>query len=117
MNNRKYPNRLFVIGFFSNLFLRFCWLFVPSVVLLIVGIFVKPCLYIGGIIFFIDVILSLVEQIKIRKTFIEESDNPDFKRFQDALSKDGDWIENVKSFVEQQTSDPKNQIETENENN
>lgn len=116
MNNRKYPKKLFIIGFISNLLLRFCWLFIPSVVLLIVGIFIKPCLYVGGIILFIDVILSLVEQIKIRKTFIEESDNPDFKKLQEVLSKDGDWTENVKTFVDQQISDLENQIEAEQEN-
>ena len=115
MNNRKYPAGLFVIGFITNILFRFSWLFVPSVILLIIGIWVKPCLYVGLTVLFLDVILSLIEQIKLRQAFFEESDNPDFQEFQDALSKEGDWKENIREFVNQQMSDSQNEVESNSE--
>ena len=51
MNKRKYPSSLFIIGFVTNVLFHFFWLFVPAVILLIVGIFIKPCLYIGIAVF------------------------------------------------------------------
>ena len=81
MNNRKYPTRLFIIGFITNILFHFFWLFIPCIILLIVGIFVKPCLYIGLALLLIDILLSLIEQFRIRQAFLEESDNPDFEYF------------------------------------
>ncbi len=109
--NNKYPTSLFVVGFITNLLFRFFWLLIPSVILLVIGIFVKPCLYIGLIVLLLDITLSLIEQIKIRNAFLEESDNPDFNAFQDALSKDGNWKENVKDFVNQKILDNQNEDE------
>ncbi|MBQ8302109.1 MAG: hypothetical protein IJX97_00990 [Clostridia bacterium] len=109
MNNRKYPIDLFVFGFFQNLFFHFFWLFVPALILLIVGIFVKTCLYIGLIILVIDIIASFVEQLLIRKACLSDSDNPDFKLFQDALSADGDWKENIDEYVKNQISKYENE--------
>ena len=101
MNNRKYPIGLFITGFITNILFHFFWLSIPCLILLIVGIFVKPCLYIGLAVLLLDIVLSLIEQIRIRKAFLAESDNPDFKEFQDALSKDGDWRENMGEFLNQ----------------
>ena len=103
MNERKYPIDLFVFGFFQNLLFHFFWLFVPAVILLIVGVFVKICLYIGLGILLIDVIASFIEQILIRRAFLLDSDNPDFKAFQEALSAEGDWKENMDAFIKRQT--------------
>ena len=112
MNNRKYPTSLFVIGFITNILFHYFWLFLPCVVLLIIGIFVKPCLYIGLVILLIDIVLSFIEQIRIRQTVLEESDNPDFRAFQDALSKDGDWKDNLGELLNQKISDPQNEIKS-----
>lgn len=112
MNNRKYPTSLFVIGFITNILFHYFWLFLPCVVLLIIGIFVKPCLYIGLVILLIDIVLSFIEQIRIRQTVIEESDNPDFRAFQDALSKDGDWKDNIGELLNQKIFDPQNEIKS-----
>ena len=65
---------------------------------------------------FLDIILSLLEQIRIRQTCLKESDNPDFKEFQDALSKDGNWIENIGELVEQKRADSQNENRDDNEN-
>lgn len=112
MNNRKYPTSLFIIGFISNILFRYFWLFVPGFILMIVGIFVDSCLYIGTTLLLIDIVLSLIEQIRIRNTCLDESDNPDFKAFQDALSKDGNWKENIGELLNQKISDTQNEIES-----
>lgn len=103
MNKRRYPIGLFIIGFISNVLFRYFWLFLPCIVLLITGFFVAPCKYIGLILLGIDVILSLIEQIKIRNAFLADSDHPDFQRFQEALSRDGNWMENMQQFVQDKT--------------
>ena len=38
--------------------------------------------------------------MKIRQTFLSDSDDPDFQAFQEALSKDGNWMNNVQELVE-----------------
>lgn len=102
MKERKYPKSLFIIGFTTNVIFHFFWLFVPCIILLIVGIFVKPCSYIGLALFIIDMFLSFIEQMKIRKAFLVDSDNPGFHKFQEALSKEGSWIKNMKELTEEQ---------------
>ena len=110
MNDRKHPTSLFIIGFITNILFHFFWLFLPSIILLIVGIFVKSCLYIGLALLLIDIVLSLIEQLRIRQAFLKESDNPDFRAFQDALSKDGNWKDNISELLNQKISDPQNEI-------
>lgn len=103
---RKYPTELFVIGFITNLIFRFFWLFVPGVILLIVGIFSRSFLYIGLTVLLFDIIVSLIEQFRIRAACLSDTDNPDFRGFQDALSKDGNWNENLTEFVENRFEAP-----------
>ena len=115
MNNRKYPTSLFIIGFITNILFHFFWLFIPCIILLIVGIFVKPCLYVGLALLLIDILLSLIEQFRIRQAFLKESDNPDFQAFQDALSKDGNWRDNIGELLNQKMSDHQNEIKSHDE--
>ena len=115
MNNRKYPISLFTIGFITNILFHFFWLFIPCIILLIIGIFVKPCLYIGLALLLIDILLSLIEQFRIRQAFLEECDNPDFRAFQDALSKDGNWRDNIGELLNQKISDSQNEIKSHDE--
>ena len=100
MKEKRYPFSLFLIGFIINFLFHFFWLFIPSVILLIVGIWVDWCLYAGLALLGIDIILSFVEQLKIRQTMLSDSDNEQFSQFQDAVSRDGNVFENIKSFVE-----------------
>lgn len=116
MAQRKYPTQLFVVGFIMNVLLRFIWLFLPSVILMIIGIFVRPCLYVGLGVLAVDVIVSLIAQIRICSAYLSESDNPDFQAFQEALSNDGSWKDNVMEFVNGRIADPDNQV-TENNTN
>lgn len=116
MNNRKYPTSLFIIGFITNILFHFFWLFLPCIILLIIGIFVEPCLYIGLVLLLIDIVLSLIEQLRIRRAFLKESYNPDFRAFQDALSKDENWKDNIGELLNQKISDPQNEIKSDDEN-
>lgn len=97
---RKYPMSLFLIGFITNIIFHFFWLFLPGVILIIAGIFIRPCLLAGLAVFLIDIIVSFIEQMRIRSACLKDSDHPDFRKFQEALSKDGSWIENVQEFVD-----------------
>ena len=93
MKERRYPFSLFLIGFITNILFHFFWLFVPSVILLIIGIWVDWCLYAGLALLGIDIIASFVEQMKIRQAMLSDSDNEQFRKFQDAVSKDGNVFE------------------------
>jgi hypothetical protein len=108
MNGRKYPVSLFVIGFLGNVVFRLFWLFVPAVILMIVGSAVKVCLYIGLLLLLIDLVISFAEMLVIRKTMLSDSENPDFKDFQDSFFADGDWKKNVKDYVEEKIATDQN---------
>ena len=116
MKKRRYPTSLFFIGLVTNIMFRFSWLFVPGIILLIVGIFFKPCLWAGIAALAIDLLVSLIDQLRIRKAFFEESDSPDFVAFQDALSKDGNWMDNLGELLNQKISNPDNLVEPDCEN-
>ena len=100
MKERKYPLRLFLIGFITNILFHFFWLFIPSIILLIVGIFVNWCLYAGLALLAIDMIASFIAQIRMRQAMLSDSDNEQFRQFQDAVSKDGNVFENIRNYVE-----------------
>ena len=95
-NEKKYPARLFIIGFFMNITRKF-FLFFPGILLLIIGIWVKWCLIVGIVLLLLDVLLSLVEQIQIRHATLN-SDNPEFQQWKDAILSPN-WQENVADLV------------------
>lgn len=45
----------------------------------------KPCLWIGLSILLLDLILSITEQLRIRKAAVTHSDNPEFNKLMDAF--------------------------------
>lgn len=116
MKNRKYPISLFIFGFLMNVVFRFWVLFVLGIVFSVVGIFVKSFVNIGLAILLLDVALSFVEQMRLRQTFLEESDDSDFEAFKDMMSKDGNWMENVREFLNDKISNPDNEFKPDNEN-
>ena len=79
---RKYPTKLFVIGFLFGVIVYRFYLFVPSVILLIAGAFVKPCYYIGCF------ILSFIWQIRIRNLVLNDNNNPSIQRIQNAFTEE-----------------------------
>lgn len=96
---RRYPFSLFLIGFIMNIFLRFWWLSIPSAILLIVGIFVEGCSYIGLALLGTDIIFSFIEQMRIRHTMLSDSENEQFRKLQDAVSREGEVFENIRDFL------------------
>lgn len=83
--NRKYPIKMFIFGVILNFLIRNFFLFVPGVVLCLVGIAVRNCLYIGLAMLIFDLILSVYYQFQIRKEVLSESDNPEFNELMDAF--------------------------------
>ena len=86
---RKYPTKLFYWGLFLNFFFHFFYLSVPGIILCIIGIWVKTCLWIGLGILCIDLILSVVEQLRIRKAALTPSDNTEYNQLMEALTGPG----------------------------
>ena len=96
---RKYPTKMFLLFVLTNFLLHFFYLSIPGIILCIVGIWAKPCLWIGLAILGLDVILSIIEQLRIRKAAVTPSDNPEFNELMDAFcSPDG--LEAVRRIVE-----------------
>ncbi len=105
MKKRKYPLSLFISGVLTNMLFHFFWLSIPCIIIFILSIFIRSLSSIGLSILIIDLILSLIEQFRIRAAFLADSDNSDFQRFQEIMSRDGDWKKNVKDFVEGKIED------------
>ena len=82
---RKYPAKMFWFFVLTNFLFHFFYLSLPGIILCIVGIWIRSCLWIGLAILLLDLILSIIEQLRIRKAAITTSDNPDFNAFMDAF--------------------------------
>ena len=89
-----------MIGFITNVLFRFIFLTLPAVILLIVGIWVFPCLIAGVLPVAVSVVVSLAEQLRIKKAFETESDNEDFEKFRKAVAGNDNWMDGVKEFVD-----------------
>lgn len=94
----KYPWVLFLFGLFDNL-IRCFWLWIPGIILILIGIFKKKLLLIGTFLVVSALILSFVQQMRIRQTFLTESQNPDFREIQEVISEEGDWRENFHDYL------------------
>lgn len=93
---KKYNWKLFWLGFLMNLMKKF-FLFIPGLVLCIIGIWINPCLYIGIALFVFDAVISYAEQWQMKKT-VESNDNPDFQQWADIMTQD-DWQEEIKKAI------------------
>lgn len=82
---RKYPTKMFWFFVLTNFLFHFFYLSLPGIILCIVGIWVKTCLWIGLSILMVDLILSIIEQLRIRKAAVTQSDNPEFNELMDAF--------------------------------
>ena len=96
---RKYPTKMFWFFVLSNFLFHFFYLSIPGIILCIVGIWVKLCLWIGLAILGFDVILSIIEQLRIRKVAVTPSDNPEFNELMDAFC-GPDGIEAVRKIAD-----------------
>ena len=87
---RKYPQKMFWLFVLTNFLFHFFYLSVPGIIFCIVGIWIKTCLYIGCAVLGLDLILSIVEQSRIRNAAVSHSENPEFNELMDAFcSPDG----------------------------
>ena len=82
---RKYPAKMFWLFVLTNFLFHFFYLSIPGIILCIVGIWVKSCLWVGLAILGLDVILSIIEQLRIRKAAITPNDDPEFNELMDAF--------------------------------
>lgn len=65
------------------------FLFIPGTVLCVVGIWSQTYLYVGLAVLGLDLILSIVEQVRIRNAAVGQSENPDFNEMMDAFCGQG----------------------------
>ncbi len=105
---KKYPISLFIGGFVLNAVVKFFYLFLPALILIVIGIWVKVCLFIGLALMVTDFIVSLIYQLLLRKSALE-SDDGEFSQFQDAMFSP-DWKDNVKNAVEEKIQNYDNSV-------
>ena len=103
---RRYNRKLFILGFLMNI-VRLFFIVIPALVLIVVGIRVKPCLIIGLALLAIVLIIALVQQLMIKHT-AETSDDPNFDPFAEAMCSD-DWQER---FIEMTYKKAEEQVGT-----
>lgn len=82
---RKYPAKLFWLFVLTNFLFHFFYLSLPGIILCVVGIWVKSCLWIGLGLLLLDLFVSIVEQMRIRKAAVTRSNNQDYNELMDAL--------------------------------
>ncbi len=113
---KRYPLKLFLMGFLMN-FLRRPLLLLLSIVLLIFGIWVDSCKYIGGVLLAIDFALALGTQIVYVMYTMRDSDEDDqgWTDFQNAVHSK-DWKNNMIDFVQSRMTD-ENQIGDDTDDN
>lgn len=99
---RKYPAGAFFFFVLTNFIFRFFWLFLPGAALCLIGIRVQVCLWIGLGLLALDGVLSIAEQLRIRKAALTESDNPAFNELMDAFCSPG-GLEAVGQVLDKQT--------------
>lgn len=100
MKKRSYPTSLFVFGFILGFLLRRFYLWLIGIILIIIGKNNDICYYLGCISILVNLIWSFIEQIALRNAILKHTDNPNIIEFQDALSDDENWKENIIDIVE-----------------
>lgn len=82
--NRKYTLKQFLLGLVLNFAVFNFYLFIPGIILCLIGISEKICLCIGLALLIVDLIFSVISQLRIRKAILSDSDNPEFNELMDA---------------------------------
>ena len=89
---KKSPIQLYLFMFALNYFVRNLLLFILGIVMCIIGIWNKNCQTIGIAALCFDAILSAVQTIQTHKTVQEESDDPEWNAWKDAIDGGPDSI-------------------------
>ena len=95
---RKYPPKIFWISVLTNCLFRFFYLFWPGLILSLVGIWVRPCLWAGFALIALTLIVSVIDQLRIRKALLT-STHPDVTELMDILS-GPEGIRGVKTWAD-----------------
>ncbi len=103
--DKRYPKDLFWFHFFQTFLFHHIFLWLPGITLLIVGIWVRPCLYVGLGFLVMDLIASYLNAVRTRDVFLN-SDNPNFKEAQDAVLSEN-WRENLQQMAENKSGENK----------
>ena len=82
--DRKYPPKMFWFFVLTNFLFHFFWLSVPGIILCIIGIWATSCLKIGLVILLLDLVLSIVDQLRIQNA-VMTSEHPDVRELMDAF--------------------------------
>lgn len=93
---KKYPLSLFIMGFVLNM-VRGAVFIAIAVTLMIVGIWLRPCLYIGLGLIAVVIIVSLIMQLRYRHAILYSND-PELESVREAIL-NGDWKGNIKELV------------------
>ena len=95
----RYPASLFLVGCIMNFF-RNCLLNIAMLVLLLVGIWSRPCLYIGLVLLGINLILAFIAQLRLKRAIMKGfEDTEEEQQFKDIIF-DPNWVDNVKDYTE-----------------
>ena len=112
MNDRKYPLGFFVTGVLITAFFRLAILMITGLILVALGVFWKPLLFVGALIVAFDLLVAFSSQLRLRRITLSDSDDPEFKEFQNAILS-RNWRENIKNLAqkiseEEDDEDPQN---------
>ena len=80
---RKYPFKMFLFGIVLNFVFHFFYLLVPGVVLCLLPS--QNLRAIGAAMLLLDLILSIIEQCRIRRAVLSDSDNEEFNQIMDTF--------------------------------
>lgn len=82
---RKYPFKMFVLGVILNFLLRFSYLWISGGILCVAGIWIRKCLIVGLSLLGADLVLSVIEQLRIRKAALNESSSEEYNQLMDCF--------------------------------
>lgn len=89
---------MFLIFVFIDFLVHYFYLSIPGIILCVVGIKFKQCLFIGLILMAMAMILSIINQLQICDN---DDDNEEFQAYMNA-SKGPEGLSTVRKMVEEQ---------------
>ncbi|MBO4289907.1 MAG: hypothetical protein J5865_07405 [Lachnospiraceae bacterium] len=95
---KEYPASLFWTNLIITFLANHIYLTLPGLVLVVVGVWVRPCLYIGLGLLLLSSGLSLNTALTNRRVFLD-SEDPNFQEVREAVLSEN-WRENVIELVE-----------------
>ena len=90
----------FLIGFILNFF-KNCFLNLLMILMLFLGIWFRPCLYLGLILLAINVLLSFILQLRLKRAIkkFDASKSEDARKFNEYMRNDG-YTKGARNYTE-----------------